>query len=327
MSRLTALIALLWASGAWAQWRPQPAKSPPTSSAMEEARRRYRRALQLYEQEGNVEASLAELERAYDLAPNYKVLFNIGQAARAAREYVVSLRAFERYLADGGKEIPLARRLEVEGQIGELQGFVAQLEVVTKVVGAVVTIDDAVVGTTPLDEPVLVVGGRRTVRINKEGAASTQVLTVAGGDRLRVEMDLAAPQVATVVHPGPSVISLPELRAPERPMKRGMPYAWISWAAAGALVATTTITGAVALSRSDQLKKEPYLGDNGAHVRDLGHEVSALGIATDVIGALAAATVGVSLFVTLRKVEVEPRQPLGLHLRVGSQGISLQGRF
>src|SRR5262249_4365027 len=153
---------------AHAQWRPQPRSGSPSSVATDEARQRYRRALQLYEQEGNVEAALVELERAYDLAPSYKILFNIGQAARAANEYVVALRAVERYLKDAG-ELPAARRAEVEAQLGELRGFVAQLEVVGNLDGATVTIDDVVVGTTPLGESLLVVAGRRRVGMSREG--------------------------------------------------------------------------------------------------------------------------------------------------------------
>ena len=73
------------------QVTPAPGKTPPavptpspaspfagqiTASAIAEAQARFRRALELHD-EGNLDGSRMELRRAYEIAPNYKVLFNL----------------------------------------------------------------------------------------------------------------------------------------------------------------------------------------------------------------------------------------------------------
>ena len=51
-----------------------PARKPPTPEKMEEARERFERGLQLFD-EKNFEAARVELERAYDIAPTWKLLY------------------------------------------------------------------------------------------------------------------------------------------------------------------------------------------------------------------------------------------------------------
>src|SRR5262245_52890005 len=56
-----------------------PAKQHPAASPekMAEARQRFERGLALFE-EKNFEAARVELERAYEIAPTWKLLYNIG---------------------------------------------------------------------------------------------------------------------------------------------------------------------------------------------------------------------------------------------------------
>src|SRR5262245_54716328 len=66
-----------------------------------------------YYRDGNINAALIEFKRAYEAAPNYRVLFNLGQVANALNDYVEAQRYFQRYLQDGGAEIDAERRAEV----------------------------------------------------------------------------------------------------------------------------------------------------------------------------------------------------------------------
>src|SRR5688500_17904592 len=75
----------------------------------QEARTRYERALQLYN-EGASEGALVEFERAYQLAPSYKLLYNIALIRLQLNDYAQALKAFQEYLAEGGTEIPSVRR-------------------------------------------------------------------------------------------------------------------------------------------------------------------------------------------------------------------------
>jgi len=63
--------ALLLPGAAWAQsWRPKASATPPKQAQIDEAKDRYSKGIKLYEEDGLTDAALAELERAYDLAPN-----------------------------------------------------------------------------------------------------------------------------------------------------------------------------------------------------------------------------------------------------------------
>src|SRR5690606_16554980 len=58
----------------------------PSQENMREARTRYDRGTKLYH-DGAYEQALIEFERAYELAPAYRILYNIGQAAMLLRDY------------------------------------------------------------------------------------------------------------------------------------------------------------------------------------------------------------------------------------------------
>ena len=59
-------------------------QQPPPPAAIAEARERYQRGIDLFE-ERNYDAAMAEFQRAYELTRNPAVLFNISAPARPAR--------------------------------------------------------------------------------------------------------------------------------------------------------------------------------------------------------------------------------------------------
>ena len=60
------------------------------------------------------------VHRAYELSPNFAVLYNIATAEQALGDEPAALTTFERYLAEGGQGIPAARRAEVAAEIKQL---------------------------------------------------------------------------------------------------------------------------------------------------------------------------------------------------------------
>ena len=89
------------------------------ADAEDDARARVKRGLELYD-EGEYRLSLSELQRAYDLVPNYKVLYNIGQVRIQLGEYAEAQRVLRRYLDDGKEEIGAERRADVEKDLAML---------------------------------------------------------------------------------------------------------------------------------------------------------------------------------------------------------------
>ncbi len=184
--RLATLVAglMLFAS------TPLQANDVPLDPQARAAATHFDRGVKLYE-ERDWRAALVEFQRAYTISPQYRVLYNVGQCLYEVEDYVGALDAFEKYLAEGNVQIPPERRDRVQASIVELRGRVAHIRVVTNVEGAEVSVDDTVVGTTPLAAPLLVSAGRRKITAIKPGrTGAVRFVDVAGEDSVGVMLQL-----------------------------------------------------------------------------------------------------------------------------------------
>ncbi len=190
------------------------AKPKPSAAAVAQARVHFERAVKLYG-EDDFRAALIEFNRAYELAPNWSVLYNVGQSYYQLRDYPNALRTLEKYVAQGGASIPADRRAQVDHEIDELRGRVAHVTLASNAVGAEVSVDDVPIGQTPITLPQLVGAGRHTFRATKAGSPpATQIVDIAGGDNLTVTLTFAdaarvvplAPVVAAPPPPRPSYV-------------------------------------------------------------------------------------------------------------------------
>ena len=183
------------------RFRPAPAP-PPQAEDAARAGEHFARGVRLY-QEDDFRAALIEFTRAYELAPNYAVLYNIGQAYYQLRDYPSALRTLERYSNEGGDKLAADRRAQIDREIGELRGRVAHVTIATNVEGVDVSLDDAPLGKAPAGEALLVGDGRRKLTVSKPGYLPvTHVVDIAGGDTITVRFDLTPQQ-------GPSLPSTP----------------------------------------------------------------------------------------------------------------------
>lgn len=134
------------------------------------ARQHFDRGVELAQQ-GDVEAAAQEFEDAYQISPNYAVLYNLGQADVALGRPVEALKAFESYLANGGPRIGATRRTEVEMLIAASRKRVGYLTVTVAPEGSEVSVDGRLVGRAPIREPFAVVAGEHGVAITRLGYA------------------------------------------------------------------------------------------------------------------------------------------------------------
>jgi hypothetical protein len=306
----TAVVAPAATFAQTARWRARSAPaSTPSTAAIDEARQRNTKALKLYQEEGAVEAALAEFERAYDLAPSAVILYNIGQAARTARDYALALHAYERYLADGGTDIRADRRQEVLDQIRELRTFVAWLEVRVDLAGARVFVDDIPVGSSPLGEKIVVNAGRVRVRAARAAAQDSKVVVVPGGDQVTIELALGDAGSSPAASATGAVSTGGD--APKPDGAGGVnPYLWIGWGAAGLLGVGAAITGGVALSKSSDLDGKSYAGAQPPdQLVEQGNTVRGLAIAADVLIGTAAASLVVTTILALAGVGAPADEP------------------
>jgi hypothetical protein len=282
--------------------------APASAEDQKEGRTRFQHGVELYK-EGDFRAAIIEFKRAYEAAPNYRILYNLAQTELEVQDYAAALAAFKRYLEEGGREIPKDRRAQVDAEIRKLERRVAKVTVRSSVDGAEVLVDDVVVGRTPLSGPLVVSAGRRRITVAKEGQQRTRTLDVAGGDQAAVDLDLPKrekdPPPPVVVAPPPAAErpappppSAPPDEPPRREPARSHTAAYISLGATTALTAGAVVTGLMALSAKNdfttRLQTQPGARTDIAYARS---RTTTLALATDILGgvALAGAVVTVLL--------------------------------
>jgi len=191
MTSKSRLIAIATALGIALTTLPagsQPAA--PTKEARDEAKSRFLKGLDLFK-EGDYQAALIEFRRANELAPNYNVLYNIGQVYFQLTDYPNALMSLERYLKEGGDQVSAKRREEVQKDIDKLRARIANLDITTNVPEVDIAIDDISQGRTPFQKPLMVGAGRHRITASKEGFRSvTKVIEVAGADSLKIPLEL-----------------------------------------------------------------------------------------------------------------------------------------
>src|SRR5207244_312856 len=106
---------------------------------------------------------------------------------------VEAVEAFERYLAEGGAEIPARRRMAVRTEIETQSARIGTIDVRTAPLGAEVFVDGVSVGRTPLPKPIRVAAGRHRVQATLAGrGAETRALEVVGRSDVSLSLALSA---------------------------------------------------------------------------------------------------------------------------------------
>jgi tetratricopeptide (TPR) repeat protein len=228
--------------------RPALAAPSPT----DEARERFGRGVQLFH-EGSLEAALAEFQKAHQLAPNFRLHYNIAQVQYELHNFVEALRSFWKYLAQGGNEIPADRRQQVEGEIRKLEKRVGYVTITTNVSGAQISVDGVPMGISPFTAPVLVNPGSRRVSANKAGyLPAVNTVTAAGGEKLALTLNLMEGSVGA----GPLAARPSPFAEAHGGTSTRRTRTWISLAATSALVVSASAFAFVTRDAEDEFELE-----------------------------------------------------------------------
>ncbi|MFO0761190.1 MAG: PEGA domain-containing protein [Byssovorax sp.] len=280
----------------------------PTKAAQQEAASRFKKGLDLFK-DGDYQAALIEFRRAYELAPNFNVLYNIGQVYFQLQDYPNALNALERYLSEGGNNVPNSRRGEVEKDIEKLKSRVANLDINVNVPDAEIALDDVPIGKSPLSKPVMVSAGKHKLVISKSGFASvTRVVEVASGETPKIPVELVEnkgpviniepPPTATVTAPPPPTATVTAPPPAEPPPPKSIP--WAGWAVTGGLTVGAVVTGVLALGASSDLKTERENGNaTSESLKSASDKAKTFALVTDILAGGAIVAGGVTLYFTL----------------------------
>lgn len=273
----------------------QPASAGSSEQNMNEAKSRYKAGLTLYD-DGAYDAARVQFERAYELAPSYKILYNIGLVYKQLNEFVGSLKALQRYLAEGGGEVPEDRKAEVTKMIETLEGIVGYARVSVNLPGAEITVDDAVVTKSPAKDAIMLNPGKRKIGAKLQGyLPDTKVITVASGDKPEVHLTLE--KQTTIVQKGTDVKPL------------------IAWIVTGAFAVGAGVTGVLALNAKNDLEDKKKVRSPDPPAPSTLHSdidkqhtsMKTLALVTDILGACAIVSAGVAVYFTFsRKEEASP---------------------
>ena len=269
---------------------PTPsAASPSSTAAVAAAEEHFQRGLKLFD-DGDFKLALVELERSYDLAPNYRVLYNVGEVQFQLGSYAKALRTLTRYLEVGGERIPPNRRADVAKDLEALKIRTAHLRVLVDVAGADVLVDGESIGRSPLAEHELVDAGAHRVVVQRLGfVATSEALTLAGGDDKTLNVHLAP------------VEQKPNVRVVEVRESNGLGVVWVGWGLTAALAAGT-VGALVGWRNADatlaDLKNKP---STSTERQDQASSADTLRTVTFVVGGATLVAAGVSLFFTLKK--------------------------
>ncbi|HEX3761524.1 MAG TPA: PEGA domain-containing protein [Kofleriaceae bacterium] len=292
------------------------AHAQANAAAVADAGKHFQRGVTMYS-EADYRAALVEFRRAYEIAPNAAVLYNIGQTYYQLQNYAAALVALGRYLTESGASAP--HRREVEQTIDTLQTRVGKVAISTTAPGCDVTIDDELVGKTPLDEPVLVSIGRRKITALRDGkVAETRFVDVAAGDTVTVS--LTADATRGVAAPGQSVTS-------HGTSQSTITTGWVITGVAGA--AAIGLGGYAWLASRDlsDARGTAPVPTNGVNAKrdDLNSKsskVSTFSHIADIAGAAAVIAGGVTLYLSLSRSKEQET-----HVAITPTGIQLAGTF
>lgn len=289
---------------------------------------------------GDSAAALSSFRAAYERYPNYKVLYNIGKVCGRMGDAPCAVKNYEQYLREGDKDVPKARRKEVEAEIKSMSRTLATVTVKSSLSGADVTIDDQFVGKVPLGGPVPIRGGEHKVAVVKDGAKAERTVTVVAGESATIVLDPDKDKPAAAAAPAPAPKEepkadpkkddeKPEPMTPARREEEPGPFPVVPWAVTGALAGATILTGVLTATSysSFQDKKEEFpisrddLGSSQSTARDLF-------ILTSVLGACTLVSAGVASYFTFFSSSPgsgPPPSKARIGVALGPRGISLQG--
>lgn len=302
-----------------------PPPAPPEDPTVVEAREHFNRAQALYD-EGHPDAALLELQRAYAVKPNYRLLFNIGSIAFTTHDYVGSFKAFEQFLKEGGADIDPGKKAEAESRLVTLRALVGKARITVDVEGAAVSVDDEPVGTSPLAASWLVKAGKHRISATKEGyLPGTLAVVVLGGEtdtEATLHLAKIVPTTTTVVQ-----------QAPVNEPSKFTTLSWVGIGVSVGLAGAAGVLGGLSASARSDLKTIVYAGPTPSQeYKDKQSAANLRGNLAIGFGGASVALLTTTLIATLTSSPKKPAPTTGFKsglpsVAVGPGSVLVQGVF
>ena len=264
------------------------------------------------------EEAYREFKAAYKAAPSWKILGNLGIAAMKLERDGEAIDAMQRYLEQGGAELPAEERAQFERDISTLKASVVRVILTSVPPGVVVTDERHPVQGAPITNRYVIETGQLELGIRaghhrmvarlqgyedqiwEFDAASGSDLTHAFEMKVPAQVDAQAPGTTAALTPG--AVDVGASPAMERPTPTGV---YIGLAATGAFTLGAAVTGVLALGKKGDFD-DANDGTNPADAESLSDSTKTLNLVTDVLigAAVASAAVTTYLYVSRPAVPV-----------------------
>ncbi len=298
------------------------AEAEASEATVNEARRRFDQGIALYD-DGDYSLALIEFERAYELVPNYRVLYNIGQVSVQLRQYARARQALEQYLSMGADAIEPQRRAEVQADVQMLKSRTAYITIAVQQPGVTLWVDETPRGKTPLSGPLLVDAGQHKIELRKPGYRVAQrFVTLAGGEEQTLRFELQVLDVA------PKTVERQTIVVRDTGVDARSTWVWLGVGATGVLAAGAVATGVLGLTEAsnlEDLRNTP--GASRQELDDAQSRARRMFIAADVLGLAALAMGGVTLFAVLSFDDDEAKAVSEVKVGYNGSRVLLSGSF
>ncbi len=214
-------FVLLVAAPAFAQKAKAGGPIAPLSSSLTgDARVDYESAKGLYDI-GDFNGAYLKFKHAFEVSSDSRLLWNMAVCEKEMHHYARSVTLVERYLKEAGDKIPPEAKANATATLDTLHGLFSPATLNGVPAGAKVILDDAVIGTTPLAEPMAFDVGNHKIRIEHPDyeVFEKSIDGVAGGKPFTIDVKLIAlseGQLHVAAAPGDSIIVDGKLVGAER---------------------------------------------------------------------------------------------------------------
>jgi len=180
---------------------PEPPPPPPGPPSLSEsltgaAKGDYESGKLLFT-DGDYAGSLVKFSSAFDASKDPRLLWNMAACEKNLRHYAKALKLVRQYVTDGDKVLTDQDKQEANELIKVMEPFTAKLKVTVDQPEAEVSVDDDVIGKSPV-EPLIVDIGTRKLRVHKEEFEEfTKELPVGGAAEVSVDV-----KMVKIVHEG-----------------------------------------------------------------------------------------------------------------------------
>ncbi len=310
------------------------------ANAVAAARPHFARGVELY-RAGAYDAALAAFTRAYELAPSYRLLYNLAQVQAQRQDYVQALELFGRYLREGTAVAPEQalseeRIVEVQNEMTELRRRVAELRIETNVLGATLVVNESRVAELPLGAPLWLNAGIHRMRVEKPGYIPvTKVVTVAGGEAPVVAFEMVRESFDLDLDALPPPHALPiDAPPPPPPSRLGVSVGLVT---TGVLAAATALCGVLTYRQSGELDRRLSSYPDGIdRIESARSRLRTLAVLTDTFGLASVAAAGVTTYLHLTTPDragaprksaqaSSPAAELGASVGAGGASVWLRG--